>query len=83
MYSVDLYLRVRLACRVEGLSQREAAIRFGSARETVKKMLRHSEPLGYRRRQPAKRPKLDPPITVDKNRSLMREQIPHYRNPLV
>ncbi len=60
MYTVELYLRVRLACHVEGLSQREAARRFGLARETVKKMLGHSEPPGYRRRQPPKRPKLDP-----------------------
>ena len=60
MYTVELYLRVRLACHVDGLSQREAASRFGLARETVKKMLRHSEPPGYRRRQPPKRPKLDP-----------------------
>ena len=50
MYTVDLYLRVRLACHVDGLSQREAASRFGIARETVRKMLRHSEPPGYRRR---------------------------------
>ncbi len=41
---MELYLRVRLACHVDGLSQREAASRFGVARETVKKMLRHSEP---------------------------------------
>ena len=60
MYTVDLYLRVRLACHVDGLSQREAASRFGIARETVRKMLRHSEPPGYRRRQPPKRPKLAP-----------------------
>ena len=60
MYTVDLYLRVRLACHVDGLSQREAARRFGIARETVRKMLRHSEPPGYRRRQPPKRPKLAP-----------------------
>jgi transposase len=60
MYTVELYLRVRLACHVDGLSQREAASRFGIARETVKKMLRHSEPPGYRRHQPAPRPKLDP-----------------------
>ena len=31
MYLVDLYLRVRLACHVEELSQREAARRFGLA----------------------------------------------------
>ena len=60
MYTVDLYLGVRLACHVDGLSQREAASRFGIARETVRKMLRHSEPPGYRRRQPPKRPKLAP-----------------------
>ena len=60
MYTVELYLRVRLACHVDGLSQRDAASRFGIARETVKKMLRHSEPPGYRRHQPPKRPKLDP-----------------------
>ena len=60
MYTVDLYLRVRLACHGDGLSQREAASRFGIARETVRKMLRHSEPPGYRRRQPPKRPKLAP-----------------------
>ena len=60
MYTVDLYLRVRLACHVDGRSQREAASRFGIARETVRKMLRHSEPPGYRRRQPPKRPKLAP-----------------------
>ncbi len=57
---MDLYLRVRRACHVEKLSQREAARRFSISRETVKKMLRHSEPPGYRRRQPPKRPKLDP-----------------------
>ena len=57
---MDLYLRVRLACHVDGLSQREAASRFGIARETVKKILRYTEPPGYRRHQPAPRPKLDP-----------------------
>ena len=29
MYTVELYLRVRLACHVDELSQREAASRFG------------------------------------------------------
>ena len=60
MYTVDLYLRVRLACHVDGLSQREAARRFGISRDTVKKMLAHSVPPGYRRGQLPKRPKLDP-----------------------
>jgi len=75
---VELYLRVRLACHVEGLSQRQAASRFGIARETVKKMLRHSEPPGYRRRQPAKRPKLDP-FTVIIDRILEEDRTVHRK----
>ena len=42
-----------------GLSERAAARRFGLARETVRKMLRDRRPPGYRRGQPARRPKLD------------------------
>ena len=52
MHTVELYRRVRLACHVDGLSQREAARRFGISRDTVKKMLAHSVPPGYRRGQP-------------------------------
>jgi len=79
MYTVELYLRVRLACHVDGLSQREAASRFGIARETVKKMLRHSAPPGYQRRQPPKRPKLDPFTDIidrilEEDRSVHRKQ---------
>ena len=76
---MDLYRRVRLACHVEGLSQRKASKRFGIARETVKKMLLHSEPPGYRRREPSKRPKLDPfTVIIDRileeDRSVRRKQ---------
>jgi len=78
MYTVELYLRVRLACHVEGLSQREAASRFGLARETVKKMLRHSEPPGYRRGQPPKRPKLDP-FTAIIDRILEEDRAVHRK----
>ncbi len=78
MYTVDLYLRVRLACHVDGLSQREAASRFGIARETVKKMLRHSEPPGYRRHQPPKRPKLDP-FTAIIDRILEEDRTVHRK----
>ena len=78
MYTVDLYLRVRLACHVDGLSQREAASRFGIARETVRKMLRHSEPPGYRRRQPPKRPKLAP-FTDIIDRILEEDRTVHHK----
>ena len=57
---MDIYLRVRRACHVEGMSQRGAARLFGISRETVKKMLLHSEPPGYQRSEPPRRPKLDP-----------------------
>ena len=60
MYHVDLYRRVRLACHHDGLSQREAARRFGIDRKTVGKILKHSVPPGYQREKPPKRPKLDP-----------------------
>ena len=59
MFSVELYARVRRACQIEGLSQREAAKRFGIHRNTVRKMLAFSVPPGYRRSRPALRPKLD------------------------
>ena len=58
MFSVELYGRVRHACHVEGLSQREAARRFGIHRNTVRKMLAFSVPPGYRRATPPRRPKL-------------------------
>ena len=60
MYRVDLYARVRRACRFEGMSTREASRVFGLDRKTVRKMLSFSVPPGYRRRQPPKRPKLAP-----------------------
>ncbi len=59
MYGVELYARVRRACRVDGLSHREAAREFGIDRKTVAKMLAFSVPPGYRRRGPPRRPKLD------------------------
>ena len=60
MYRVDLYARVRRACRVEGMSTREASRVFGVDRKTVRKMLSFSVPPGYRRGKPPRRPKLDP-----------------------
>ncbi len=56
---MELYARVRRAVVVDKMSEREAARQFGLARETVRKMMRYSIPPGYRRQQPARRPKLD------------------------
>ena len=58
MKLVELYARVRYAVRIEGLSRREAARRFGIDPRTVAKMLSFSVPPGYRRQQAVKRPKL-------------------------
>ena len=60
MYQVDVYLRVRQAVMVDGMSMREAARVFGLHRDTVRKMLAYSVPPGYRRQNPPKRPKLEP-----------------------
>src|SRR4051794_8487146 len=59
MKAVELYARVRRACHVEGMSQRQAAREFGIDPKTVAKMLRFSVPPGYRRSKPPVRPKLD------------------------
>ena len=59
MYQVELYLRVRRACKVDGMSIREASRVFGVHRKTVRKMLEHPVPPGYRIRRPRHRRKLE------------------------
>ena len=55
-----MYLRVRRAVMVEGISIREAARTFGLHLDTVRKMLAYSVPPGYRRQSAPRRPKLEP-----------------------
>ena len=79
MYKVDMYVRVRRACMVEGMSIREAARVFGLHRDTVRKMLMYSVPPGYRRERPPRRPKLEPYVGVidrilDEDLSLPKKQ---------
>ena len=57
---MDLYLKVRHAHFEEGLSGRRIARDFGISRDSVSKMLAYSEPPGYRRTAPIRRPRLDP-----------------------
>ena len=59
IYTVDLYLKVRHAHFQDGLSGRQIARDFGISRDSVAKMLAYSEPPGYRRTAPIRRPKLD------------------------
>lgn len=79
MKVVDLYARVRRACHVDGVSQRQAARLFGIDPKTVAKMLRFSVPPGYRRSKPVTRPKLDLLVPVierilEEDRSRPRKQ---------
>lgn len=64
MYTVELYRRVRRAHYIEGKSIRQVARDFNLHRHTVNKMLEYSVPPGYQRRQPPRRPKLDPYIPL-------------------
>ena len=52
MYPVEMYVQVRRAGMVEGMSAREASRVFGLHRDTVRKMLAYSVPPGYRREGP-------------------------------
>ena len=52
----EVYPRVRRAVMVDGMSIREVSREFGLHRDTVRKMLAYSEPSGYRRQTPPKRP---------------------------
>ena len=64
MKHVDMYVKVRHAVQIEGLSKREAARRFGIDPRTVTKMMAFSVPPGYVRSKPPVRPKLDPIIGI-------------------
>jgi transposase len=64
MKQVELYAKVRYAVRIEGLSERAAARRFGIDPRTVAKMMRFSVPPGYRRTQPPVKPKLGAFIAI-------------------
>jgi transposase len=67
MKNVELYAKVRHAVRIEGLSKRAVARRFGIDPRTVDKMVEFSVPPGYRRSKPPVKPKLDPFIGVIDN----------------
>ena len=60
MYPVELYLKIRQACLVDGKSQRQASKEFGINRHTISKMINHPVPPGYQRKVPAIQPVLDP-----------------------
>jgi transposase len=78
IYTVELYLKVRLACS-EGMSRRQAAKHFNISRDSVSKMLSYSTPPGYQRQSPIRRPKLDAFVStidhwLDEDRQVPRKQ---------
>ena len=60
MLKVEDYEKIRKAVIRDGMSQREAARKFGHGRETIKKILEYSQPPGYRRSKAPECPVLDP-----------------------
>ena len=83
MKLVELYGRVRYAVRIEWISRREAARRFGIDPRTVAKMLAFSVPPGSRGSHPPTRPKLDGFVGIidriledDKGRSAKQRHTP-------
>lgn len=58
IYTVEHYLKVRLACW-EGMSRHQAAKHFNISRDSVAKTMSYSTPPGYQRHSPIRRPKLD------------------------
>lgn len=58
MYKVDIYLRIRQACLVDGKSRRQVSKEFGVNRRTITKILKHSIPPGYQRQKVILKPKL-------------------------
>src|SRR6478736_3418745 len=64
MKDVELYAKVRYAVRIEGLSERAAARRFGIDPRTVAKMVAFSVVAVSLRTRPPVRPKLDAVIAI-------------------
>jgi len=60
MLSVDHYELIRRKHFVDGLSVRAISRELGHSRKTIRKALAHGTPPGYRRRQPASSPVMDP-----------------------
>ena len=57
---MERYELVRRSVLAEGMSEREASREFDVNRRTVKKMLEHPVPPGYRQERPRAKPKLGP-----------------------
>lgn len=65
MYTdMQLWTEIRRRVLGEGLSKRQACREYGLHWDTLTKMLAHSEPPGYRRAGPRRRPRLEPILPI-------------------
>jgi transposase len=61
---MEQWTEIRRRVLVDGLSQREACQHYGLHWRTLKKILTHAEPPGYRRAKPPARPTIEPVLPV-------------------
>jgi transposase len=61
---MDHWAEIRRRVLTEEISKREACRRYGLHRLTLKKILAHEEPPGYRRVAPPRRPTIEPVLPV-------------------
>jgi transposase len=61
---MEIWAEIRRRVLVDGLSKRAACREYDIHWDTLKKILEHTEPPGYRRKGPRARPKLDPFLPV-------------------
>ena len=67
---MEQWLEIRRRVLREGVSKRQILREMGMHWRTLKKILRHPSPPGYRRSQSVKRPKIDP--YLDRIREILK-----------
>jgi len=75
VHGLERYELVRRSVLVEGMSGREASREFAVNRRTVKKMVEHPVPPGYRQDKPRPKPKLGP--YLDKIEEILSDPAAH------
>ena len=76
---MDWWTKIRLEVSREASSKREILRREGISRETLKKILAHSEPPGYQLKEPRLKPKIGPSLEriaqiIEEDKTLPKKQ---------
>jgi transposase len=61
---MELWTNVRRSVLVEGMSKREACKKYNLNFRTIRKILEHQEPPGYRKQKPRRKTKIEPFIPI-------------------